>query len=47
MAILGEKRHRCRLFGNYYSDSDMSEENYPIQIQKMKMLLLLMASYND
>lgn len=29
MVVFDEKQHRCRLCGNYYSDSDMSEEHYP------------------
>lgn len=29
MAAFDEKQHRCRLCGNFYSDSDMSEEHYP------------------
>ena len=29
MAVFDEKQHRCRLCGNYYSDSDMCEEHYP------------------
>ena len=32
MAVFDEKQHRCRLCGNNYSDSDMSEEHYPVII---------------
>ena len=44
MVVFDEKQHRCRLCGNYYSDSDMSGNTTLHETQEMKMLLLLISA---
>ena len=39
MTASTEKQCKCRLCGDYFSDSEMSEEHYPARNTGMKILL--------